>query len=499
MVQAVPGFQRFCDLAKKGNLIPVYAEVLADLETPVSAFLKIKSGRHAFLLESVEGGQSQARYSFLGVDPAVIIESDGAKTSITKNGARTVRKSQKDPLLELEGILKAYKFVPSPDLPRFCGGAVGFMGYDSNRFYERIPYNGKKSGLPDLFFMVMDTLLVFDHVQRKIKAVSNAYVPAGASAAKKKESYDQAVAKIQAMLERLRSAHPSPISARPGRKSPGLNVKANFTRERFQKTVKRIKEYIRQGDVIQTVLSQRFETPFSCEPFDIYRALRSINPSPYMFYLRCGAFDLVGSSPEVHVRCEDGVVTLRPIAGTRPRGKNSDEDAKLAKGLLADPKERAEHVMLVDLGRNDLGRVSKIGSVKVNQFMTIEKYSHVMHIVSEVKAKLLPGKTLYDVIRATFPAGTVTGAPKVRAMEILSELEPERRGPYAGLVGYLSFSGNFDSCITIRTMVLKDGVARVQAGAGVVADSDPAKEWIETRNKAMGLLKALELAERGLS
>jgi len=498
MAPVQPDFKEFLKLSRKGNLIPVHGEILADLETPVSSFLKIDRGEHAFLLESVEGGQSQARYSFLGSEPSVVIEGAQGKIRLTEKGKTRVFADGGDPLKHLEKLLSKYRFVESSRLPRFSGGAVGFMSYDCNRFYEKMPASRKARQEPDLFFMITDTLLVFDHVQRKILVVSNAFVPPGSSAPAKKRIYETAVQKIAALSQRLRTlpAGGAPAQAAPRKKSA---VESNFTKDRFEKSVRKAKEYIKKGDAIQIVLSQRFSKEYRARPFDIYRALRSINPSPYMFYLKCGAFTLVGSSPEVHVRCEEGRVMLRPIAGTRPRGRNEKEDAALAKGLLADPKERAEHVMLVDLGRNDLGRVCEIGSVKVDELMTIERYSHVMHIVSQVSGRLLKGKSVYDVIRATFPAGTVSGAPKVRAMEIISELEPEPRGPYAGLVGYLSFSGNFDSCITIRTVLLKNNRASVQAGAGIVADSKPDREWMETHNKARGVLKAVEAAEGGLS
>lgn len=498
-MESIPDFKTFSKLARKGNLIPVYAEVLADLETPVSCFLKIDSGKYGFLLESVEGGRSQARYSFLGTEPGIILEVANGRVTLTRDGRSAVKRLAGDPLGELKNLLREFRWVSVPELPRFCGGAVGFMSYDCSRFYEKIPIERHRpTPFPDLFFMIADTLLVFDHVKRKILIVSNAHVPAGSGKAGLRRAYDTAVAKIEALRARLSEPTPPCGAIPPARRAGPLKPRSNFTRAAFEKAVGRIKHRIKIGDVIQTVISQRFETDLEAAPFDVYRALRSINPSPYMFFLKCGPFQLVGSSPEVHVRCEDGKVTLRPIAGTRPRGKDEAEDERLARGLLADPKERAEHVMLVDLGRNDLGRVCKTGSVKVKDFMLIEKYSHVMHIVSQVNGDLLKGKDLYDVIRATFPAGTVSGAPKVKAMEIINSLEPERRGPYAGLVGYLSFSGNFDSCITIRTLVARDGKAWVQAGAGIVADSKPQKEWMETRNKAAGVLQAVEMANKGL-
>jgi anthranilate synthase component 1 len=493
-----PDFRKFLELSRRGNLIPVYEEIPGDLETPVSCFLKIADGEHAFLLESVEGGNVQGRYSFLGADPALVLSIEGGRAAFRGPGGRVRRRSSPgDPLAELERLLARYRAVAVPGLPRFCGGAVGFMGYDCARFYEKIPVKRlRKTPFPDFFFMVAETLLVFDHVQRKIQIVANAHLGRGASPAAKRRAYDAALGRIEALRTRLASrAVPGP-APRP-RPAGKLRVTSNFTRPAFERAVRRVKGHIRKGDVIQTVISQRFRMNVRAEPFDVYRALRSVNPSPYMFYLRCGPAHLVGSSPEVHVRCEDGRVTLRPIAGTRRRGRDEREDEALARELAADPKERAEHVMLVDLGRNDLGRVCRTGTVRVRQFMTIERYSHVMHLVSHVEGELAPKQGLYDVIRATFPAGTVTGAPKVRAMEIINGLEPERRGPYAGLVGYLGFNGNFDSCITIRTVLMRDGAAWVQAGAGIVADSDPGREWMETRNKARGVLAAVEMAERG--
>lgn len=490
-----PDKKEFLRLAKSGNLIPVYREILADFETPLSAYSKIDPGEYSFLLESVEGGQRLARYSFLGGSPSVVFSSKGKRIEIRELGAARVFEAD-DPIKELEKLLARYKVVKVKGLPRFTGGLVGFFGYDMVRFIEDIPDENRDTlKSPDSVFMLTDTILIFDHVDHKIKVVSNAYIKDSASGA-----YDEAVRKINSIVKGLKPGQhkkeAKPIPARHG--AATMNMKSNFTKAEFETAVKKAKAYIRKGDIIQVVLSQRLETPVRSHPFEIYRALRSINPSPYMYYLKLKDFYLVGSSPEIMVRCENDVVEVRPIAGTRPRGASEKEDARLIKSLLADPKERAEHIMLVDLGRNDIGRVCDYRSVKVSDLMAIEKYSHVMHIVTDVSGRLKKGKTVFDVIRATFPAGTVTGAPKVRAMEIIDELENVRRGTYAGSVGYFSFSGNLDCCITIRTIMIKGKTAYIQAGAGIVADSKPAREYQETLNKAKALVNAVEMAERGL-
>ena len=498
MLKITPSFSRFCELAKKGNTIPVYAEIMADLETPVSSYLKTHRGEEGFLLESVEGGRSQARYSFVGLEPETFIIHEGRETRVITKGRVTRRFKTEDPLKGLKETLSKYRYVETSDLPRFCGGAVGYLSYECNRFFEKSLKARGKAEFPDVFFMVTRKLLVFDHLMRRMKIVVNVQTGSRRSKQSLQKTYQEAVRDIETMLRRLEHTEleTSPRVALGAKRS--TKVKSNFTAPAFKKAVRRIQKQIHQGEAIQVVLSQRFERSLKVPAFDIYRSLRSVNPSPYMFYLDCGPFKVIGSSPETHVRCEQGKVELRPIAGTRPRGSTPEKDQMLAEQLKEDPKECAEHVMLVDLGRNDLGRVCQIGSVHVSEFMNIERYSHVMHIVSHVEGALDPKKDLYDVIRATFPAGTVSGAPKVRAMEIIADEEPGRRGPYAGLVGYLSFSGNFDSCITIRTMLVKDGTAYVQAGAGIVADSKPQKEWEETCNKAKGLLHAIDLAERGL-
>lgn len=490
-----PDKKEFIELSRKGNLIPVYRDILTDFETPLSAFMKIDRASHSFLLESVEGGERLARYSILGSDPALIFSSKGNKITITECKKSSSFITRLDPIEELKKILARYKFVNVKGLPRFCGGLVGFFGYDIVRFIEKLDdKNLDDRGLSDSVFMLTDNLLIFDHVDHKIKVVSNVSIAGDAGIA-----YDKAIKKIDAIIDYLKK--PLPENDRlhePERKNKPFIVRSNFTKKEYENIVKKTKKYIRLGDIIQAVPSQRLNVSISCHPFQIYRALRSINPSPYMYYLKLGDFSLVGSSPEIMVRCEDGIVEVRPIAGTRRRGASAEEDEKLIKELLKDPKERAEHIMLVDLGRNDIGRVCEYKSVKVSELMTVEKYSHVMHIVSDVSGKLRKDKDVFDVVRATFPAGTVSGAPKVRAMEIIEELENVRRGPYAGAVGYFSFSGNLDTCITIRTIVIKGKNAYIQAGGGIVADSKPEEEYQETLNKAKALLKAIEMAEKGL-
>jgi len=489
-----PTKEEFIELAKKGNLIPVYREIVADLETPVSTFIKTEKGDYSYLLESVEGGEKIARYSFLGSDPSLVIRSNGRNIEIAKGGRVKRYRAAGDPLREIEKIIGAYKFVAVDGLPRFCGGLVGYFGYDMVRFFEKIPdENTDKLKAPDSLFMLTDTILIFDHIDHVIKIVCNVHLKDGACEKELSKAYDAAIKKIDAIVKRFNKR---PKDAKKIRRRKPRPFKSNYTREQFTQMVAKAKEYIKAGDIIQVVLSQRLEKKLALKDhFAIYRSLRSLNPSPYMFYLKFKGLTLIGSSPEIMVRSEDGNVEVRPIAGTRPRGQNAQADEALAKDLLADPKECAEHIMLVDLGRNDIGRVCRYKTVKVNELKVIEKYSHVMHIVSDVTGRLEDGKDQFDVIRATFPAGTVTGAPKVRAMEIIDELEKVRRGPYAGCVGYFSFSGNLDSCITIRTVVIKKNTAYLQAGAGIVADSKPEKEYEETLNKAAALIKAIDAAE----
>ncbi|OIN95407.1 MAG: anthranilate synthase component I, partial [Deltaproteobacteria bacterium CG1_02_45_11] len=407
--------------------------------------------------------------------------------------------ASKGPLEEVKGILSRYKFVPIKELPRFCGGLVGYMSYDMIRFFEKIPdKNEDDLGLYDSIFMLTDTILIFDHVDHKIKVVSNAHIKNNSSKKEINKAYKEALRKIDSIVGRLKAPLPKSRSARPQGRQAEIKTKSNFTNRAFAKIVEKAKEYIQKGDIIQAVLSQRVEISLKkSEPFNIYRALRSINPSPYMYYLKFGDMKMIGSSPEILVRCEEGKVETRPIAGTRPRGKNEDEDQMLMVELLSDPKEKAEHIMLVDLGRNDIGRVCDFKTIVVPELMAVEKYSHVMHIVSDVYGKLSKDKDVFDVLRAAFPAGTVTGAPKIRAMEIIDELENIRRGPYSGCVGYFSFSGNLDTCITIRTIIVNKKKAYIQAGAGIVADSDPQKEYQETLNKARAMMNAVESSEKG--
>ena len=491
-----PDLVTFRRLATQGNLIPVSRQILADMETPVSAFRKIDSGNYAFLLESVEGGEQWGRYSFLGSNPSLVLRARGDRVELLRGEGIRRLPGRQDPITALEGVLACYKAVAVPGLPRFTGGMVGYLSYDVVRHLERLPARTVDDlDLPDALLLLTDTLLIFDNVTHRITVVSNAVVedqtPAGVERA-----YREAAQKIDAIIAALRR----PVGAPAGR-TPAAGAAApesTFTREAFCGAVARTKAYVQGGDIIQAVLSQRLTLRTEADPFDVYRALRVVNPSPYMYYLRLGELKVVGSSPEVLVRLEGDRIDLRPIAGTRPRGAAEADDRRLAEELVADPKERAEHIMLVDLGRNDVGKVAQVGSVEVPALMTVERYSHVMHLVSHVRGRLEPGRNAFDVLRACFPAGTVTGAPKVRAMEIIEELEPTRRGPYAGAVGYVSFSGNLDTCITIRTVVFSRGLATIQAGAGIVADSEPEREYEETMNKARALLRAIELAEQGL-
>ena len=470
---------------------------MADYDTPVSVFKKIDSSDYSFLFESVEGGDKWARYSFLGIAPSIVLRSKGRNVEIIRSDGESETLTG-DPILVLRDLLSCYKPVSSEDLPRFHGGAVGYFGYDMVRFIENIPDTSPDDlKLWDSIYMVMDTVLAFDNVTSKVKIISNAYVPDINDA---REQYEKSLAKIAQLKDRLRNSVVATFSDNlsPDDTEEEFKLESNFEPAQFKEAVLRTKEYIKSGDIIQAVISQRWKTDLRVDPFDLYRALRILNPSPYMFYLRMGDEILTGSSPEVMVRVEGKRIASRPIAGTRPRGKTVSEDDGLADELIADPKERAEHIMLVDLARNDLGRVSETGSVRVDEFMIVERYSHVMHIVSNVRALLAEGADAFDVIKATFPAGTLSGAPKVRAMEIIEETEPGTRGAYGGCVCYFSFSGNMDSCITIRTFVIKGGEIYIQAGAGIVADSNPETEYQETVNKVKALVKSVELAEGGL-
>ena len=490
-----PPYEIFKEKAKEGNLIPVYREILADLETPVSAFLKIDEGEYSYLLESVEGGEKWARYCFLGSKPSVVFKSKGDKIYVTRNGVVKEEKVDGNPLNSIKKLMSDYKPVKVEGLPRFFGGAVGYIGYDMVRFFESLPHEAVDDlNIPDSVFVITDTILIFDNIGQKIKVVSNAHIKDGDV----ERAYGEAIGRIDAIINKLKSGIRNQESGVRSQESNVKGLMSNVSKEVFKESVQKCKKYIKDGDIFQVVLSQRLETDFQSDPFDIYRALRTINPSPYMYFFKLGDMKIVGSSPEVLVRVEDEMVEVRPIAGTRPRGATEEEDKRLARELLSDEKERAEHIMLVDLGRNDIGRVSKKGSVEVNELMVIEKYSHVMHIVSNVKGRLENGIDCYDVLKATFPAGTVSGAPKIRAMEIIEELEPTRRGIYAGAVGYFSFSGNMDMAITIRTLLIKGNTAYLGIGAGIVADSEPEREFEETMNKGKALIKAIELAERGL-
>jgi len=490
-----PTSDQFVVLAEQGNLIPVYREILADMETPVSAFKKIDDGTTSFLLESIEGGEKWARYSFLGSGPGRVFRSRGLNYEILENGRVVAGGASQDPLDELKAFMAPYRPVQIDGLPRFFGGAVGYLGYDMVRFVEELPdANPSEIGTYDSCFLLTEKLLIFDNMRQKIKVVCNVHLPPGTDPA---TAYRRGTEQIETLIEQLRNPLPR-LEVAPVVED--VEMQANFTRGGFMAAVDKCKEYVRAGDIIQVVLSQRFSGSLgSTDPFDIYRALRTINPSPYMFFLRFGDTLVVGASPEVLVRKEGEQVEVRPIAGTRPRGLSAEQDRTFETELLADPKECAEHIMLVDLGRNDLGRVCCTGSVEVSELMVIERYSHVMHIVSNVRGRLVEGKDAFDVFRATFPAGTLSGAPKIRAMEIIDELEPCRREIYGGAVGYFSFSGNMDMAIAIRTLVVQDGQIYLQAGAGIVADSDPAAEYQETVNKARGAMTALTMARKGLN
>jgi len=489
-----PTLKEFLKLSGRHNLIPVYKEINADLDTPVSAYLKMQRSDYSFLLESVEGQEKIARYSFLGSNPRLIIKTKGSSIQIVYPEKSIVRKfvTKTTPLDEIRKIMRRFKAASLKGLPRFSGGLVGYIGYDMVRFFEEIPdKNPDDIKEFDAVLFFTDTILIFDHVNHNIKIVNNVILPNGGKALSKKRKeaiYNSAIKKIEALEKEF--SHPQTTKAAKS-KPYATGIKSNLTKLEFERMVLKAKEYIRKGDIIQVVLSQRFEIKIKNDPFNIYRNLRSLNPSPYMFFLKAKELVLAGASPEMLVRCEGSVVETRPIAGTRPRGKTPEDDLRLEAELLKDKKELAEHIMLVDLGRNDLGRICESGKVKVTEFMKVEKYSHVMHIVSEVKGALDKKYDIYDVLGACFPAGTVTGSPKIRAMEIIDELENTRRGTYAGCVGYFSFSHNMDTCITIRTIAIKNNMAYVQAGAGIVADSVPAKEYHESINKAKALLEAI--------
>ncbi len=478
--------------------MPVFAELPADLDTPLSAYLRLRPGPYSFLLESVEGGEVWARYSFLGADPLMVLTAKNGRLTLSRDG-RTERLPEGNPLVAVRDLLKQFQPVPAPGLPRFQGGAVGFLAYDMVHHMERLPRTTQDDlGLPDAVFLFTDTLLVFDNLRHRLLVIANAVVERHDPAALDR-AYDRAAVRIGMTLAKLARPARAPATFSLPAAAPLLaegetGFTSTMNEAQFVDAVHRAKAFIAAGDAYQIVLSRRLDCRLTADPFTVYRALRTINPSPYLFFLRLGPMSIVGSSPEVLVRVEGGRVDLRPIAGTHPRGATEAEDREIEERLKNDPKERAEHVMLVDLGRNDVGRVSELGSVKVTEFMEIERYSHVMHLVSHVTGKLKAGSDALDVLQASFPAGTLSGAPKIRAMEIIDELEPTQRGPYGGAVGYVSYSGNLDSCITIRTIVCHGRRASVQVGAGIVADSDPKTEWLETCSKARGMILALRLA-----
>lgn len=486
--------EQFQALADQGyNRIPVVCEVLADLDTPLSVYLKLVDGPYGYLFESVHGGEKWGRYSIIGLPCRTRLEVKDHEVSVITDGKVVEQSTEADPLAFIDAFQQRYRVPELPGLPRFTGGLVGYFGYDTVRYIEpRLDRGGKPDplGTPDILLMVSDEVVVFDNLTGRMYIIVHADPTRGGS-------YDSVQKRITELVERLRGASPRRVEGEPHSVQESDFV-SGFTEEGFKAAVERIKEYIVEGDCMQVVISQRLSIPFHAPPLDLYRALRGLNPSPYMYFLDFDEFQVVGSSPEILVRLEDGEVTVRPIAGTRRRGHTEEEDRALEAELLADPKELAEHLMLIDLGRNDVGRVAKTGSVRLTDRMIVERYSHVMHIVSNVVGELKEGMDAIDVLRATFPAGTVSGAPKIRAMEIIDELEPVKRGVYSGAVGYLSWNGNMDTAIAIRTAVIKDGQLHIQAGAGVVADSIPELEWKETMNKGRAVFRAVSLAEAGL-
>jgi anthranilate synthase component I len=488
--------EEFLELERKGyNRIPVTREVFADLDTPLSTFIKLADGPYSYLFESVHGGEKWGRYSIIGLPCKTVLRIQGSDIILLHENQVRESEYAEDPLAWIEKFQARYRAPELPDLPRFNGGLVGYFGYDTVRFIEpRLSSFDKADliGCPDILLMVSDELVVFDNLAGTLKLIVHVDPTQGHDLAWGKTRLDVLEGRLQTAVSGYE------VSSGGDGEIEETDFVSGFTREGFEAAVSRIKDYIVEGDAMQVVLSQRMSIPFAPPPLDLYRALRNLNPSPYMYYLDLGDFYVVGSSPEILVHLEDGVVTVRPIAGTRPRGRNEAEDRALEADLLADPKELAEHLMLIDLGRNDAGRVSEVGSVELTEKMVIERYSHVMHIVSNVTGRIKPGMSAIDVLRATFPAGTVSGAPKIRAMEIIDELEPVKRGVYAGAVGYLSWSGNMDTAIAIRTAVIKDDTLHIQAGAGIVADSVPANEWDETMNKGRAIFRAVAMACRGL-
>ena len=494
-----PTLSQVEQLMEKGNLIPIYCELPADVETPVSVYLKLQDEGPSFLLESITGGEAVGRYSFIGVRPRLTLCAMDEQVLVVGGGRERViplNEEHPDPLAVLKAEMAAFTPVALPDLPRFSGGAVGLLGYDAVRRFEKLPSTAKDElDLPEAIFMMADTLVAFDHARQRMLVIANAHMDGNFRAA-----YQRAVSRIDEIVARLRAPMPAGMVARSGEAKKAVQFTPNFSQQQFEQNVRAAKEHIAAGDIFQVVLSQRLEGQTEVHPFNIYRVLRRLNPSPYMVYMHfpgglgLSPLNIIASSPEMLVRLENGVAEVRPIAGTRRRGKTLAEDEALAEELLADEKERAEHVMLVDLGRNDLGRVCEYGSVKMEEMMAIERYSHVMHIVSDVKGRLRSGCDAFDLFRAVFPAGTVSGAPKVRAMEIIEELEGTRRGMYAGAIAYFSYDGNMDSCITIRTVVMKGSKAYIQVGAGIVADSKPDREYEETLNKAQVMVETVKTA-----
>jgi anthranilate synthase component 1 len=487
-----PGLEQFREFATRGNVVPVFAEFVSDGETPISAFQKLSSAAWSFLFESTEKNDVSGRFSFVGSDPRLIIQGFGREIRVISAAGERRFAAAENPLSELQKLMASYRLATRDGLPPFAGGAVGFVGYEAVNFFEpSVPLAERDElQLPELLFVLTHSVLVFDHRLRTLKVIVNAFLEDGPP----EEVYGRAAEVIDEIV--LRLSRPAELPLVRNIAPDSIAPQSNFRREQFERAVEQTKEYIRAGDVFQVVLSQRFEANFAGDALDFYRCLRFINPSPYMFCLKLGDFALVGSSPEMHVRLSGNAIDIRPIAGTRARGATDAEDAQNAAELLADEKERAEHVMLVDLARNDIGRVAEFGSVRVTEFMEIERYSHVMHIVSNIVGRLRRECTAFDLIKATFPAGTVSGAPKIRAMQIISELEKTRRGCYAGAIGYVGFDGNLDSCIALRSAVLKNGKAYFQAGAGIVTDSDPHREYEETVNKARAMAKALAMASK---
>ncbi|GBD20346.1 Anthranilate synthase component 1 [bacterium HR28] len=513
-----PSLEEVTVLAQQATVVPIYRELDADLETPVSAFLKVAQGPYAFLLESVEGGERLARYSFIGTDPFLVVELDRGRARVRSTGTRATLAASAlasfggadyyghpvdeqvvafdDPLRFLERLLQRYRTIHLPGMPRFLGGAVGYLGYETIRYFEpRVPVAARDTlGLPEAIFLFVDSMLVFDHLERTIAVVSHVHLEDGTPV---ELAYQEAVERIERLVDRLRQPAVVPVGSGPvDPATVEQRLHPHLDRATYVAMVERAKEYIAAGDIIQVVLSQRQELETGAHPFTIYRALRRINPSPYMYFLRLGEDALVGASPEMLVRVDDRQLFTHPIAGTRRRGPTPEEDAALAEELVADEKERAEHIMLVDLARNDIGRVARPGTVRVPRLMAVERYSHVMHLVSEVTGSLRDDLSALDALRSCFPAGTVSGAPKIRAMEIIAELESEQRGPYAGAVGYVDFSGNLDTAITLRTIVMRGRHAYLQAGAGIVADSIPEREHQECHHKMRALVRAIEHAEQ---